>query len=87
MSKSLGNVLDPFEVIDRFGADALRFYLLREVQFGAARQSFTNGEATTTSPPSVTLFGRNIPAGSRLAMQSRIAANPERYGFTLIGIP
>ena len=31
MSKSLGNVLDPFEVIDRFGADALRFYLLREV--------------------------------------------------------
>jgi methionyl-tRNA synthetase len=34
MSKSLGNVLDPFEVIDRFGADALRFYLLREVPFG-----------------------------------------------------
>ena len=27
MSKSLGNVLDPFEVIDRFGADALRYYL------------------------------------------------------------
>ena len=26
MSKSLGNVLDPFEVIDRFGTDALRFY-------------------------------------------------------------
>src|SRR3954462_1747778 len=34
MSKSLGNVLDPFEVIDRFGADALRFYLLRDVSFG-----------------------------------------------------
>jgi methionyl-tRNA synthetase len=34
MSKSLGNVLDPFAVIDRFGADALRFYLLREVPFG-----------------------------------------------------
>ena len=34
MSKSLGNVLDPFEVIDRFGADALRFYLFREVSFG-----------------------------------------------------
>src|SRR3954468_2933131 len=34
MSKSLGNVLDPFEVIDRFGADALRFYLLRYVSFG-----------------------------------------------------
>ncbi len=34
MSKSLGNVLDPFAVIDRFGADALRFYLMREVPFG-----------------------------------------------------
>ncbi len=34
MSKSLGNVLDPFEVIDQFGTDALRFYLLREVVFG-----------------------------------------------------
>ncbi len=34
MSKSLGNVLDPFEAIDEFGTDALRFYLMREVQFG-----------------------------------------------------
>jgi methionyl-tRNA synthetase len=34
MSKSLGNVLDPFEVIERFGADPLRFYLFREVSFG-----------------------------------------------------
>src|SRR6476619_4020016 len=34
MSKSLGNVLDPFEAIDRFGADALRYYSFREVSFG-----------------------------------------------------
>jgi methionyl-tRNA synthetase len=34
MSKSLGNVLDPFAVIDAYGADALRFYLLRDVPFG-----------------------------------------------------
>ena len=34
MSKSLGNVLDPFEIIEQFGTDALRFYCLREVSFG-----------------------------------------------------
>ncbi|MGI8862875.1 MAG: methionine--tRNA ligase [Solirubrobacteraceae bacterium] len=34
MSKSLGNVLDPFEVIEEFGTDALRFYLMRDVAFG-----------------------------------------------------
>jgi methionyl-tRNA synthetase len=35
MSKSLGNVLDPFEVLEQFGTDALRFYLMRDVPFGA----------------------------------------------------
>ena len=34
MSKSLGNVIDPFEVIEEHGTDALRHYLLREVSFG-----------------------------------------------------
>ncbi|MGI8945941.1 MAG: methionine--tRNA ligase [Thermoleophilaceae bacterium] len=34
MSKSLGNVLDPFRVMDLYGTDALRYYLLREVAFG-----------------------------------------------------
>ena len=34
MSKSLGNVLDPFKVMDLYGTDALRYYLLREVGFG-----------------------------------------------------
>jgi methionyl-tRNA synthetase len=34
MSKSLGNVLDPFAVMERFGTDALRHYCFREVSFG-----------------------------------------------------
>ena len=34
MSKSLGNVLDPFDVVEKFGADALRHYCFREVSFG-----------------------------------------------------
>lgn len=34
MSKSLGNVLDPLAVIERYGVDALRYYCFREVSFG-----------------------------------------------------
>ncbi|MEM9224841.1 MAG: methionine--tRNA ligase, partial [Pseudomonadota bacterium] len=34
MSKSVGNVLDPFDLADAFGVDPLRHYLLREVPFG-----------------------------------------------------
>ncbi len=34
MSKSRGNIVDPVEMVNRFGVDAYRFFLLREVPFG-----------------------------------------------------
>ena len=34
MSKSVGNVVDPMVLADRFGVDPLRYFLLREVTFG-----------------------------------------------------
>jgi len=33
MSKSVGNYIDPFEAVDRFGAEAVRYLLLRELPF------------------------------------------------------
>jgi len=40
MSKSLGNVVDPFEFIQTYGVDALRYFLLREIS------SFEDGDFT-----------------------------------------
>jgi methionyl-tRNA synthetase len=34
MSKSKDNILDPLEIIEQYGLDALRYYLLKEVSFG-----------------------------------------------------
>lgn len=34
MSKSVGNVVDPFALADQYGVDAFRYFLLREVPFG-----------------------------------------------------
>ncbi|MFJ9365039.1 methionine--tRNA ligase [Nocardia sp. NPDC101769] len=34
MSKSVGNVVDPMDLVDTFGLDALRFFLLREISYG-----------------------------------------------------
>ena len=70
MSKSLGNVLDPFQVMDEFGTDALRFYCFREVSFGQ------DGGVSTTS------FGERYE--SELAndygnLASRTLAMIERY--------
>jgi methionyl-tRNA synthetase len=70
MSKSLGNVLDPFEVIDRFGADALRFYCFREVSFGQDGSISTQGFEARYETELANDFGN---------LASRVLAMIERY--------
>ena len=41
MSKSKGNIVDPYLLSERYGVDALRFFLLRTFPFGSDG-NFTN---------------------------------------------
>jgi len=34
MGKTLGNTINPYDLVDRFGADPIRYYFLREIEFG-----------------------------------------------------
>ena len=70
MSKSLGNVLDPFAVIDRFGADALRFYCFREVSFGQDGSISTAGFEARYETELANDYGN---------LASRVLAMVERY--------
>jgi methionyl-tRNA synthetase len=71
MSKSFGNGLDPFEVVDEYGTDALRFYLMREVQFGQDGNVGWNGLRSRYDTELANEYG-NL-ASRTLAMIARYA--------------
>ena len=70
MSKSLGNVIEPFQVADVYGADALRFYVLREVSFGADGEVSPEGFETRYTTELANEYGN---------LASRTLAMIERY--------
>jgi methionyl-tRNA synthetase len=86
MSKSLGNAIDPLSLIEEFGLDPLRYFLLREVPFGhdgdfsrRALVGRTNGELAdglgNLAQRTLTLIQRNcdgrLPAASLPAAEDR----------------
>jgi methionyl-tRNA synthetase len=69
MSKSLGNVIEPFQVADVYGADALRYYVLREVSFGSDGEVSPEGFETRYTTELANEYG-NL-ASRTLAMIDR----------------
>jgi methionyl-tRNA synthetase len=69
MSKSLGNVIEPFEVAELYGPDALRFYVLREVSFGSDGEVSPEGFETRYTTELANEYG-NL-ASRTLAMVGR----------------
>jgi methionyl-tRNA synthetase len=69
MSKSLGNVIEPFQVAEMYGPDALRFYVLREVSFGADGEVSPEGFETRYTTELANEYG-NL-ASRTLAMIAR----------------
>ncbi len=54
MSKSLGNIVDPLEAAERFGADPLRLYLTKECPTAATATSPGSASRRSTTPTSPT---------------------------------
>jgi hypothetical protein len=58
-----------------------------EAEFGSARYSFDVSERAFSVFPYTYIFGRQIPTGSRISVKHNLTSQPDRHGFTLIGIP
>ncbi|MEM7778941.1 MAG: methionine--tRNA ligase [Pseudomonadota bacterium] len=57
MSKSLGNVIDPLDLAEQFGVDALRYFLMREVAFGQDGNYSPEAIVTRTNAELANSFG------------------------------
>jgi methionyl-tRNA synthetase len=75
MSKSLGNVIEPFRVVDLYGADALRFYVIREVSFGSDGEVSPEGFETRYTTELANEYGN---------LASRTLAMIDRYRDGLV---
>lgn len=97
ISKSLGNIVDPIQLVDDFGADAVRYYLLREINswgdgdFSATRfKDIYNGELANGLGNLVARVARlasdtslSLPQKKNFTFKKEVSANLKNYRFDL----
>ena len=80
MSKSLGNVVDPLELAERFGVDQLRYFLLREVSFGQDGTYSAEAIVTRCNAELANSFGNLAQRTLSLIFKNCDAYLPQVYG-------
>ncbi|MBI3319385.1 MAG: valine--tRNA ligase, partial [Candidatus Omnitrophica bacterium] len=83
MSKSLGNIIDPLEIIDQFGADALRYTLVTSTAVGTdvfiSSEKFTIGRNFANKLWNVTRFVLSQPGEPAKALEPSTLSDVDRW--------
>jgi methionyl-tRNA synthetase len=96
MSKSLGNVVDPFALVEEYGADPVRYYFLREISWGQdgdwGREKFINRNNAdlannfgNLAQRSLSMIAKNL-GGQMPARQPGVAADDAVIAETIAAI-
>ena len=78
MSKSRGNVVDPNKMVDQFGTDAFRYFLLREVPFGQDGDFSHSAMVTTVNAKLANGIGNLLSRTLTMIERSCAGVIPER---------
>jgi len=82
MSKSVGNVVDPNDLVDTFGVDQLRYFLLREVPFGQDGSYSEDGIVARINADLANEFGNLAQRSLSMVAKNLDGVAPEPGSFT-----
>ena len=82
MSKSLGNVIDPFQLVAHYGVDQMRYFLLREVPFGQDGNYSHDGIVNRTNADLANDLGNLAQRSLSMIAKNCAGALPEPGAFS-----